>query len=134
MQLPAGRFRERRSARGQADAFLRGRGLIVRAVKGYGLPHCLRITIGTEEEVALVSEASPIHADTCLSRFRALRADRRRADRQFGGAHRDGSAAISPRELVANARTRKTLDRVQELGIAHRIELDPRGRWRARIA
>ena len=41
----------------QAHAFLRGRGLIVRAVKGYGLPHCLRITVGTEEEVALVSEA-----------------------------------------------------------------------------
>jgi histidinol-phosphate aminotransferase len=41
----------------EANAFLRGRGLIVRAVKGYGLPHCLRITVGTEEEVALVSEA-----------------------------------------------------------------------------
>ena len=30
---------------------------LVRAVKGYGLPTCLRITIGTEEEVVLVSEA-----------------------------------------------------------------------------
>lgn len=40
-----------------ANAFLRTRGLIVRAVRGYGLPHCLRITIGTAEEVALVAEA-----------------------------------------------------------------------------
>ncbi|MBV8399651.1 MAG: prephenate dehydrogenase/arogenate dehydrogenase family protein, partial [Acetobacteraceae bacterium] len=30
------------------------------------------------------------------------------------------------REVVANARTTKTLERVTELGIAHRTELDPR--------
>jgi histidinol-phosphate aminotransferase len=42
---------------GAADAFLRQRGLIVRAVASYGLPHCLRITIGTEEECALVADA-----------------------------------------------------------------------------
>jgi histidinol-phosphate aminotransferase len=40
-----------------ADAFLRGRGVIVRRVGGYGLPHCLRITVGTEEEVGLVADA-----------------------------------------------------------------------------
>ncbi len=40
-----------------ADAFLRTRGIIVRPVRGYGLPTCLRITIGTAEEVALVSDA-----------------------------------------------------------------------------
>ncbi|HKM64623.1 MAG TPA: histidinol-phosphate transaminase [Acidisphaera sp.] len=40
-----------------ADEYLRQRGLIVRRVAGYGLPHCLRITIGTEEEVTLVIEA-----------------------------------------------------------------------------
>ena len=34
-----------------ADAFLRSRGIIVRPVGGYGLPHCLRITVGTAEEV-----------------------------------------------------------------------------------
>lgn len=39
-----------------ADAFLRGRGIIVRKVGGYGLPHCLRVTVGTEEEVGLVVE------------------------------------------------------------------------------
>lgn len=40
-----------------ANAFLRQRGIIVRAVGGYGLPHCLRITIGTAEEVFLVADA-----------------------------------------------------------------------------
>ena len=45
-------------ARAQAaDAHLRTRGLIVRAVGSYGLPTCLRITIGTTEEVGLVIEA-----------------------------------------------------------------------------
>jgi histidinol-phosphate aminotransferase len=40
-----------------ADAFLRSRGIIVRNVAGYGLPQCLRITVGTAEEVASVIEA-----------------------------------------------------------------------------
>ncbi|WP_144186770.1 histidinol-phosphate transaminase [Elioraea rosea] len=41
----------------EADAVLRGRGIIVRAMGSYGLPGCLRITIGTEEEMAAVAEA-----------------------------------------------------------------------------
>jgi histidinol-phosphate aminotransferase len=40
-----------------ADMFLRGRGLIVRRVGAYGLPQCLRITVGTAEECGLVIEA-----------------------------------------------------------------------------
>lgn len=40
-----------------ADSFLRARGLIVRAMGGYGLGHCLRITIGTGEENQLVVSA-----------------------------------------------------------------------------
>jgi histidinol-phosphate aminotransferase len=40
-----------------ADAALRARGIIVRAVGGYGLPECLRITVGTAEECDLVVEA-----------------------------------------------------------------------------
>jgi histidinol-phosphate aminotransferase len=40
-----------------ADAFLRARGIIVRNVKSYGLPSCLRITIGTDEECGLLAEA-----------------------------------------------------------------------------
>jgi histidinol-phosphate aminotransferase len=43
---------------GAADAHLRGRGIIVRAVRSYGLPHCLRITVGTTEEVGLVIDAA----------------------------------------------------------------------------
>jgi histidinol-phosphate aminotransferase len=33
----------------KADAFLLGRGLILRRMEGYGLPACLRLTIGSEE-------------------------------------------------------------------------------------
>jgi histidinol-phosphate aminotransferase len=40
-----------------ADFFLRARGIIVRNVKSYGLPACLRITIGSEEECGLVAGA-----------------------------------------------------------------------------
>jgi histidinol-phosphate aminotransferase len=40
-----------------ADTFLRARGIIVRNVKSYGLPSCLRITIGTDEECGLIAEA-----------------------------------------------------------------------------
>lgn len=40
-----------------ADAHLRARGLIVRRVGGYGLPHCLRITVGLTEENDLVIDA-----------------------------------------------------------------------------
>jgi histidinol-phosphate aminotransferase len=40
-----------------ADAFLRGQGIIVRNVASYGLPHCLRVTIGTDEECAAVIAA-----------------------------------------------------------------------------
>ena len=37
-----------------ADAFMRTHGIIARPVGGYGLPHCLRITVGTAEEVEIV--------------------------------------------------------------------------------
>ena len=40
-----------------ADAHLRRRGVIARLVGGYGLPHCLRITVGTAEEVQVVIDA-----------------------------------------------------------------------------
>ncbi len=48
-----------------ADAALRTRGLIVRAMTSYGLDSCLRITIGTTEECAMVAdclERLPAHA------------------------------------------------------------------------
>ncbi len=40
-----------------ADAHLRSRGLILRAMGGYGLPAMLRLTIGNAEECGLVIEA-----------------------------------------------------------------------------
>jgi histidinol-phosphate aminotransferase len=40
-----------------ADTHLRRRGVIARPVGGYGLPHCLRITVGTAEEVQVVIDA-----------------------------------------------------------------------------
>jgi len=40
-----------------ADTHLRARGLIVRAMGGYGLGQMLRVTIGTAEECTLVTEA-----------------------------------------------------------------------------
>jgi histidinol-phosphate aminotransferase len=45
---------ETTDAANAADAFLRTNGIIVRKVGGYGLPHCLRVTVGTTEEVDLV--------------------------------------------------------------------------------
>jgi histidinol-phosphate aminotransferase len=39
-----------------ADDYLRARGIIVRLVGGYDLPHCLRITIGLPDEVTVVAE------------------------------------------------------------------------------
>ena len=40
-----------------ADRFLNDRGVIVRAMKSYGLDDCLRITIGREEEMRAVVDA-----------------------------------------------------------------------------
>ncbi len=40
-----------------ADDALKARGLIVRAMGGYGLPQCLRITIGTADECGMVIDA-----------------------------------------------------------------------------
>ena len=38
----------------EADAFLTRRGLVLRALNNYRLPHALRMTIGTEEANRLV--------------------------------------------------------------------------------
>jgi histidinol-phosphate aminotransferase len=46
---------EKRAA--DCDAFLTQRGLILRRVAGYGLPHCLRLTVGSKEANRLVVAA-----------------------------------------------------------------------------
>jgi histidinol-phosphate aminotransferase len=33
-----------------ADRFLQTKGLILRAMSAYGLPHCLRMTVGLEKD------------------------------------------------------------------------------------
>ena len=40
-----------------ADAYLRSQGVISRSVAGYGLAHCLRMTIGTEEDMDFIFSA-----------------------------------------------------------------------------
>jgi histidinol-phosphate aminotransferase len=40
-----------------ANAYLKSRGIIIRAMGGYGLPTTLRITVGTEEECRVVAAA-----------------------------------------------------------------------------
>ncbi len=39
-----------------ADAFLKGRGIIARRMGVYGLPDCLRVTIGREDEMGAFVE------------------------------------------------------------------------------
>jgi len=46
-----------------ADAHLRSRGLIVRAMGAYGLPACLRVTVGTAEECGLILDALAARQD-----------------------------------------------------------------------
>lgn len=49
--------REKGKTADDADAFLTKRGLILRALKNYKLPHALRMTVGTEEANKLVVAA-----------------------------------------------------------------------------
>ena len=47
-----------------ADAFLKTRGLILRRVDGYGLPNCLRVTIGLEQDNHAVRDALAAFMET----------------------------------------------------------------------
>lgn len=53
VRFPGGEGRDAAAA----DRFLRSKGVIARAMGGYGLPECLRITIGREDENHAVIEA-----------------------------------------------------------------------------
>ena len=48
---------EKGKSAADADAFLMKRGLILRAVAAYGLPDCLRLSVGTEEANRLLVDA-----------------------------------------------------------------------------
>ena len=107
--------------------------MIARPVGGYGLPHCLRITVGTAEEVdiviATVTEfmsrvrpgircrmSEPLFRRLALIGIGLIGSSVARIARERG----DLAA-----EVVVTARTAKTLERVRELGFADRIEADP---------
>lgn len=51
------RFRDAQRSADAANAYLNSKGVIVRQVGGYGLPDCLRITIGTEDQNRAVIDA-----------------------------------------------------------------------------
>ena len=54
--MPGG-FPDERANADAAFAFLQSRGILTRQMGGYGLPKCLRITIGTGEEMEAVAAA-----------------------------------------------------------------------------
>lgn len=47
-----------------ADAFLQSTGIILRQVGGYGLPTCLRLTLGTEDQMSRVLDALAAYLET----------------------------------------------------------------------
>ena len=110
----------------EADAFLTARGLILRQVGAYGLPHALRMSVGTEEANRLVVAA--------LGEFLAKRRDavslpaplfNRLALIGVGligsSIARAARAQGAVREIVATARSAATRRRVAELGIADQV-------------
>ena len=78
----------------EADAFLTKRGLVLRALNNYGLPHALRMTIGTEEANRLVRRRlARLHGGRSErgAALRQDRADRLRPDRRLDRARRAGA-------------------------------------------
>lgn len=60
-------FRDLPAAKADAEAarqFLKARGILVRQMGGYGLPDCLRVTIGTADEMRAVADALAAYLDT----------------------------------------------------------------------
>ena len=121
----------------EADAFLSGRGLILRRVEAYGLPHALRLTVGDEEANRLVVAALRDFLDRrppCLS-VSVLPARRRSSSgvALIGFGLIGSSIARAARHLnlartiVAIDRDAAVLARVRELGIADETTTDAAG-------
>ena len=113
------------------------RGMIVRARWRLGLPHCLRITVGTEEECGWWPRRSTDFMGMSRVAEAAVPppgADRHWADRQLGRAHRAGARRSGRRggRQRAHARRRSIGSSNWASPIAWR--LTRRRRWRARIA
>ena len=125
------RFRHRRRAPRRPTHSCAARGIIVRGMAAYDLPHCLRITIGTGEECTAGGRAA--------GRFHVAADRRRMAEPLFRRLALLGIGLIGSSVARVGARARRprrprwwptraaqaTLDRVRELGIADRVELDP---------
>ena len=77
-----------------ADAFLTKRGLVLRGLKNYKLPHALRLTVGTEEANRLVVAGLRDFLGSLSERISPLPArcnHRPRADRLVDRARHDGA-------------------------------------------
>ncbi len=105
-----------------ADEFLKARGIIVRKVGGYGLPDCLRMTIGTEADnkavVAALADfvggrprmSKPMFERVALIGIGLIGSSISHAMRRNGLA----------KEIVGSARTKATLDTALKLGLIHK--------------
>ena len=101
-----------------ADEVLKARGIILRRVAAYGLPDCLRMTIGTEDDNRrVVAALQQVHgAAHDGSRVRARGADRPRPDRLVAQpCHAPG--AVLRAASSATRRSEKTRDTALRLGL-----------------
>ena len=101
-QFPAGAISADAGARRRcAFGFLKARGIITRKMGAYGLPDCLRITIGSEDEMRAVAAALAdfLAGGRGVHDARAgcspRRADRHRADRLLACARRCGAQGLA---------------------------------------
>ena len=115
-----------------ADAYLKSRGIIARRVASYGLPDCLRITIGLESEMrACVAALADFMGATPVS-AEARRAVHFERIALIGiGLIGSSLARVVRRDGLADhiavcARTHATLDKARALGIADSTTIDPR--------
>ena len=93
-----------------ADAFLTKRGLVLRGLNNYGLPHALRMTIGTEEANRLVVDGlARLHGAqvSAAPHFRRDRADRLRPDRRLDRARRARRRGSPAKSSPPRARRRR---------------------------
>ena len=109
-----------------ANACLEAEGMIPRQMDAYGLPHCLRISVGLEEENRRLVEAL---ADFVDGRAAGMTPFDRVA--MLGIGLINGSLAlccagrVRPTRSSAYARQERTRARAVELGLCDRAEADP---------
>jgi hypothetical protein len=114
------RFRDAEEAEA-CDAHLRSEGILVRRVAGYGLPHCLRMTVGDEAGTRrLVCRHSHLHGEKAVSPVYdrvALIGLGLIASSMSHAIRRNGLA----REIVGTARSEETRRTALEIGLCDRV-------------